>query len=277
MPSRFARLTTFLSPAFCALLLFSSSSMAKSNSSECMSLSATGNSEYPPYLWRDSEKNDRLNGAINTIIIELGKRLKRNINLKHVGSWSRAQVEVKAANVDMIAGAFYTVPRNQWMDYIYPAFLDTTSVVWENKEVILDFSSKESLIPLKGVTVINNSFGQDFDEFAENNLDITFVASVEQAFKMLSLKRVDYVLYEKNPGLAYAADLGVSSIEPINPPVSSEGLYLTLSHKSPCNTGALRGELAKHMREMIAEGFMQKALAQGLEDWSRLKSAETTD
>ena len=231
---------------------------------ECHTLSATGNSEYPPYLWRKSNDSDQLIGAIDFIIQEIAIRIKREINLKHVGSWSRAQAEVKSGRVDMIAGAFYTVPRNQWMDYVYPAFLNTSSVVWRQNNK-LHYTQKNDLIDKLGVTVINNSFGHDFDEFAKQKLRIESVASLEQAFKMLALGRVDYALYEKNPGLAYANKLGIADeIEPLMPPVSTEGLYLTISHESKCNTGKLRGQLAKAIRELQQEGFNQKALQLGL-------------
>jgi len=232
---------------------------------ECTKLSATGNSEYPPYLWRSASQPDDLVGAIDLVIAEIGYRLDLDIELKHVGSWSRAQAEVKAGRVDMIAGAFYTVPRNQWMDYVYPAFMQTNSVVWKQAGNT-EYQGKHDLIGKLGVTVINNSFGQEFDEFAKSNLSIESVASLEQAFKMLALGRVDYALYEQNPGLAYSAKLEVAEkIKPLEPPVSSEGLYLTLSHQSKCNTGALRGKLAKVVREMVAEGFMDTALQKGLD------------
>lgn len=254
----------FLSTALIVFIAFGLTTVA--NARECKVLSATGNSEYPPYLWRTDTHGEALSGAIDFIIEELGVRLKRTINLKHVGAWSRAQEEVKSGRVDMIAGAFYTIPRNQWMDYVYPAFLSTNSVVWKRKEKEFDYRKQENLIGRLGATVINNSFGQKFDEFAKRKLNIEFVASLEQAFKMLSLDRVDYVLYEKNPGLSYATKLGFEEeVLPLLPPVSSEGLYLTISHRSKCNTGKLRGELAKAVREMIDDGFMEKALKMGFE------------
>jgi len=44
---------------------------------------------------------------------------------------------------------------------------------------------------------------------------------------MLAQGRVDYVLYEEFPGLAYAADLELDYvIERIEPPISAEGLFL---------------------------------------------------
>jgi len=232
---------------------------------ECNTLRATGNSEYPPYLWRPDNNSKKLIGAIDFVMKEIGVRLNRTIKLQHIGSWSRAQEEVKSGRVDLLAGAFFTTPRSQWMDYVYPAFLSTNSVVWQNKDKEIKYTEKQNLVGKLGVTVINNSFGQTFDEFAKQELKIEFVVSLEQAFKMLALKRVDYALYEKHPGLSYAGQMGVSDkIQPISPPISSEGLYLTISHNSKCNTGKLRGQLTKVIREMIDDGYMEKALSAGI-------------
>jgi len=233
----------------------------------CNQLTATGNSEYPPYLWREG-KGDSLLGANRLIMDEIAKRLNIKIRLIDVGSWARAQELLKTGQVDMIAGAFYTVPRIQYMDYVYPAFLNTTSVVWQKKGSPLRYSTREDLITPSVTTVINNSFGQAFDEFAKTSMKLQYVTSLEQALKMLIHDRTDFVLYEKNPGLAYATKLGLSQqLHVLEPPISSEGLYLTISHLSDCNTGALRGQLARVVQEMLAEGFMQQALQQSLVDW----------
>lgn len=242
-------------------------SLPASAENHCASLTATGNSEYPPYLWRKGKNTTDLLGANRIIVDELAKRLEVNIELQDVGSWARAQDMLKTGRIDLMAGAFFTIPRTQYMDYVHPAFLNTESVVWVQKEGGIKFNVKEDLKGLSGVTVINNSFGQAFDEYAKNELDIMYVSSLSQAFKMLSRGRSKYALYEKNPGLAYAKVLEHDDLEVLEPPISSEGLFLTLSHKSKCNTPKLRGELARVINDMLSEGFMEQALSKGLSDW----------
>ena len=245
-------------------------SMTGAKADECKVLTATGNAEYPPYLWRKGNGGKELLGANRAIMDEIGRRLGLVIELQDVGSWARAQEMLKSGRIDLMAGAFYTVPRIQYMDYVYPAFLNTQSVVWRNTESAMAYESREDLLGLKGLTVINNSFGQEFDEYAKKNLDIGHVASLKQAFLMVTRGRADYVLYEKNPGLAYASLLGYSDkVQVLDPAISSEGLYLTISHKSKCNTGVLRGRLARVVQEMEADGFMQKALHDGLNSWDQ--------
>ncbi|MDT4888221.1 hypothetical protein FQZ97_1247400 [compost metagenome] len=53
----------------------------------------------------------------------------------------------------------------------------------------------------------------------------------------------------------------------LEPPISSEGLYLTLSHNSACNDPWLRGQLAKKMTELAAAGLPETLLQQNLLRW----------
>lgn len=246
-----------------------STSSPATPSQSCTRLTATGNPEYPPYLWQEPGSRRGLIGANKTIMEALSERLGIPIEVIYTGPWSRAQEEVRVGRIDLIAGAFFTLPRLAYMDYIEPAFLNTRSVVWKRSLVAFDYSEWADLKAYEGATVINNSFGQNFDEYASTNLSIDNVTSLPQAFRMLAQGRVDYVLYEEYPGLAYASELDLEYvIEQMEPPISSEGLYLTISRRSPCNTEALRNELARIMAELVADGTTERALNVGLETWS---------
>ena len=234
----------------------------------CQALTATGNSEYPPFLWRDSPNSTELYGVNRLIIDELSRRIKIPIKLIHVGPWSRAQSEVKSGRVDLMAGAFYTNERADYMDYFTPVLLHTTSVVWQSKDKSFPYNEKEDLEGKWGVTVINNSFGQEFDQYAQRNLNILEVASLSQALRMLAADRVDYVLYEKSPAQAYATMLGLDkSVISVSPYISREGLYLTMSKKSPCNTDNVKLKIAVALQAMKQDGFTGQAALDGMQEW----------
>lgn len=266
--------------AFCfAAAFFSGCSSAASNEKPsqavCTSLTATGNLEYPPFLWRSGDKKHQLLGANRFIIDELSRRINIPIVLMDVGPWSSSLSFVKTGGVDIIAGAFYTNRRASYMDYFYPVMLHTTSVVWQRKDKTFPFHSKEDLQDKWGATLMSNSFGQAFDSFAQEKLNILSVASVSTAFQMLMADNVDYVLYEKNPGIAYASMLGLEGkIEAMQPFVSSEGLYLTLSKASPCNTPTIKRKIALALYDIHEQGFAEQALLKGVNEWrkSRLKA-----
>ena len=243
---------------------------------QCTSLTASGNSEYPPFLWRKDPSSDELLGVNRLIMDEISRRIHIPIKLMHVGPWSRAQTEVKNGNVDLMAGAFYTNERANYMDYFTPVMLHTTSVVWQHKDKRFPFNKKEDLEGKWGVTVINNSFGQEFDKYALRHLNILTVASLSQALEMLAAHRVDYVLYEKSPAMAYANQMKLAnSLTSVEPYISSEGLYLTISKQSSCNQGALKYHIASALQEMKQDGFMEQALLEGIQEWDNQNTTNT--
>ncbi|WP_137972573.1 ABC transporter substrate-binding protein [Pseudomonas sp. F(2018)] len=244
---------------------------------KCERLVATGNPEYPPYLWRDPQSPQHLVGANADLLALIGKQLGVKIEIIYTGPWSRAQDEVRTGRVDLLAGAFLTLPRLESMDYVYPAFFSTPSVVWVRKGQGFPYSGWEDLRGRTGGTLVHNSFGQQFDSFAKANLSLEEVPSLIQAFQKLLLGRTDYVIYERYPGVALANTQGMlESLETLEPPISSEGLYLTLSHNSACNDPWLRGQLAKKMTELTAAGLPESLLQRNLERW-KAQQAQAAD
>lgn len=235
---------------------------------KCERLVATGNPEYPPYLWRDPQNPQQLIGANADLLQHLAKELGVVVDIIYTGPWSRAQDEVRTGRVDLIAGAFLTLPRLEVMDYVHPAFYFTPSVVWVHRGAEFPYAGWDDLRNRTGDTLVNNSFGQAFDTYAQGNLTLEGVASLSQAFKKLLLGRTDYVLYERYPGQALADSLGMQDdLLVLDPPISSEGLYLTLSHNSACNDAWLRGMLAKKMNEAVASGLPDDLLQRNLQRW----------
>ena len=262
------RSTLFRGGLRVAVLVALASAMAVAWAADsCKQLVATGNPEYPPYLWRDASDAGRLVGANADLMQMVSKEIGIPIEVRYVGSWARVQEEAKLGRIDLIAGAFLTVERFDYMDYVHPAFRETRSVLWARQEAPIKYQQWSDLKGLVGLTVINNSFGEAFDQYAKNSLKINTVPSLEQALKILQLGRVDYLIYEEDPALAYIAKLGVSGLAPVNPSVSNESLYLTLSHKSACNTAELRAALAKAMYKLARQNVMKKMVEANILLW----------
>ena len=259
----------------CGLLLMPAVAVA---AGKCERLIATGNPEYPPYLWRDPQNPQQLIGANADLLQHLAKELGVVVDIIYTGPWSRAQDEVRTGRVDLIAGAFLTLPRLGVMDYVHPAFYYTSSVVWVHRGAEFPYAGWEDLRNRTGGSLVNNSFGQQFDAFAKSNLSLEGVSSLTQAFQKLLLGRTDYVLYERYPGQALADSLGIQDdLLVLDPPISSEGLFLTLSHNSACNDAWLRGMLAKKMTEAVASGLPEALLQRNLQRWKEQQPTSTGD
>lgn len=246
-----------------ALSWFTYAPLAAAQTGECTTLKASGNAEYPPYLWRSAADPAQLIGAVRLLIDDLANEIGIPITLTYSGPWGRVQEEVAAGRVDMIAGAFFTEPRTRYMDYLYPEFQGTQTSVWVNEDKPFAFNVWHDLKAYQGVTVINNSFGQEFDEFAKSQLNISQVASLEQGLRMVSAQRADYLLYEEEPGRAYAEQLAVTKLVTLPTEVTRQNLYLTLSKKSACNSAELKAKLAQALetfaRDQRMEGYLQQA------------------
>ncbi len=235
----------------------------------CKHLLASGNPQYPPYLWRAPEDESRLVGANAEMMQWLSKEIGIPIEVRYVGPWGRVQEEVRAGKVDLIAGAFFTVPRTEYMEYFHPPFRDTRSAVWTKDGSKLKYRKWGDLQGRQGVTVINNSFGEEFDRYARENLKITQVASLEQAIQILQKGRADYLVYEDSPGDAFLAKMAITDIKQLDGAVAKEPLYLTLSHKSACNTPELRGKLARAVYKLSRTTQMNDWIGQSIQLWRK--------
>ncbi len=188
------------------------------------------------------------------------------IELYYSGPWGRVQEEVSAGRIDLIAGAFYTSERSGWMDYIYPEFQGTRTAVWTREDADIDYQEWIDLKPYLGVTVINNSFGQEFDTFAREELNIMEVGSLSQALKLVAESRADYLIYEDNPGKAYAEQLNINNLKLLPVAITSQNLYLTISRLSLCNTDEMKERLSlallKLEKDDLMSFFLERAHAQ---------------
>jgi polar amino acid transport system substrate-binding protein len=236
----------------------------------CDHLTATGNAEYPPYLWRDPHNPRRLIGANADLIKQLGIALGLQIDVIYAGPWSRAQEEVRAGRIDMLAGYFLTSDREQALNFIKPPFLFTHSMVWVRKHEAFPYHQWSDLIGRNGGTLVNNSFGQAFDDYARANLSLEAVPTASQAFQKLILKRNDFVLFEQYPGMALAKKLGAeAAVEALEPPISSEGLYLALSPNADCIHPALQVRITDEMQKIVSSSLPQALVKLNLELWSK--------
>lgn len=243
--------------------------VASAQSGNCTKLVATGNPEYAPYLWRDAEHPGSLVGANADLMQWLAKEIGIPIETRYVGSWARVQEEVRAGRVDLIAGAFLTVPRLEYMDYFYPVFRTTRTVIWTRKQDQFTYKKWDDLRNRKGLTVINNSFGDSFDRYAKAHLKLDAVPMLEQAYRMLAVGRVDYVIYEEDPGIAFAGMLKYDDFTTSKISVSNEGLHLTMSHLSACNTPEVRGRIATALYKLNQGKTMDGFVAANIERWRR--------
>lgn len=254
-------------------LLLLSAVLLSANSQACPRLLASGNPEYPPFLWQDPKNDQRLIGANAELMQLLAQEIGVPIETRYVGPWSRVQESAKNGRIDLIAGAFLTQGRLSYLRYFQPAMRDTKTLIWSREARHLSYQRWEDLVGLEGITVVNNSFGQAFDQFAATHLKVQQVGSIKNALQMLNLGRADYLIYEDTPGLAYAASINAKGLQTASVPVSNEKLYLTLALSSPCNTDQLAGRIARAMKKFSDEKTVDGLVEKYLRVWQQQNSS----
>jgi polar amino acid transport system substrate-binding protein len=207
----------------------------------CDTLMVSGNPEYPPLLWQSDQAPGRRIGAVPALLQEIVEPLGVDVRVREKGSWARVQRLAQLGEIDLVAGAFITSERIGYMDYVLPPMIQLPTTVWVPKERPFLYRHWPDLLGKRGSTLINNSFGQRFDNYAKANLMIEGVRSIDQSFLMARAGRVDYVLYEQLQGQVKLQRLGLADhFIALAPPISREGLFFAFPKGSPCNSEPFR-------------------------------------
>lgn len=221
----------------------------------CDTLVVSGNPEYPPLLWQSSQVPGQLVGAVPELLQEIAAPLGLRVEVRNIGSWARVQRQAAQGEIDLVAGAFRTPERQAYLDYVLPPMISLETSVWVPRSREFTYQGWPSLRNKKGCTLINNSFGALFDQYALEFLNIDGVRSIEQSFRMAKAGRVDYVLYEQLQGQVKLARLGLDDeFVALGPVVSREGLFFAFPKRSPCNNGVMREAFASRLAKLVDNG-----------------------
>lgn len=235
----------------------------------CERLLIAGNSEYPPFLWQPNDDSNELKGALPQLLTEIFDGLEVTANVRHIGSWARVQKLARNGDIDLVAGAFMTEERAGYLDYVRPAITRIPTVVWFPRGREFPFRRWSDLEGKVGSTLIGNSFGQAFDDYAANHLRLETVRSIEQSFRMAMAGRVDYVLYEALQGrVKLGRNDWQDQFTASDQVVSVENLYFAFPKQSRCNTQALREAFANALRLAQNQGRIDALIEENISHYT---------
>ena len=219
-------------------------------------LVASGHGEYPPFMYREGRNIVGVGVDITKLIFS---ELNIHVNSTYVGAWSRVQRKAKAGEIDLIVGIYKTDERLTYLDYPQePYIAEPVGLFFYHKNQI-DYKNWQDLIGIKGGTVLGESFGQEFDNFAKKHLDIIRLSGITQSFKMLKRNRLQYSLYALYPGLIKINDANMNS-QIISSPnyISTQNAYQAFSKKSKFIIHL--PYFNKRVKELKDDGIVQKLI-----------------
>lgn len=229
------------------MVFLSFSAIAEDDLESCPSIRIGGAANYTPvsYVFEN-----QLTGVGPELAIELVKDIGRAFTTLHAPSWARTLRRHEEGQIDLLAGLYRTRQREKHMIFIGPFMHENTLLVTLRDRPIA-YQDWEDLTPYRGVSVIDDSHGDKFDKFVRSHLKMMFVPSQEVAFKMLLAGRVDYLVVGQNTILHDR--MGDSDTVQVAPkPISTQGIYMTVSRNSPC--ASLAGELSKALERALIGG-----------------------
>lgn len=245
---------------FAALALTGNATFA---ADECAKITATGHPQYPVIAFRDG---DKMVGAAPMLVEAIAKELKIPLESKYMGSWEDAQAATREGKADMIFGIYYNDERATYLDYVKPAFMFDDVAIFVVKGKEFPFTGQNDLIGKKGVTNQGESYGNEFDAFMKDKLDVARTDGIDDAFKDLLAGKADYVIAGYYPGLAEAAKAGIKDqVVPLDQALLTAEMFVAFSKKSPCRS--LAEGFGKGITEMTTDGRFDKILTDAMTAW----------
>jgi polar amino acid transport system substrate-binding protein len=245
---------------FVALTLTGNATFA---ADECTKITATGHPQYPVIAYKDG---DKIVGAAATLVETIAKKLNVPLESKYMGTWEEAQAAARDGKADMIFGIYHNDERATYLDYVQPAFMYDDVAIFVVKGKEFPFTGQNDLIGKKGVTNLGESYGNEFDAFIKDKLDVARADGIDDAFKDLLAGKADYLIAGYYPGLAEAAKAGLKDkVVALNQALLSAEMYVAFSKKSPCRS--LAEKLGQEITVMTTDDSFDKILAEAEKAW----------
>lgn len=236
----------------------------------CTKIVATGHPEYPVMAFKEG---DRISGAAPLLVGEIAKDLEIPFDSKFMGSWSEAQAATRDGKADMIIGVYYNDERAEYLEYVKPPFVYDPVQVFVASDQPFEFKGQTDLIGKKGVANEGESFGTTFDAFLKEKLTVTRVDGLAAAFDAVLSGDADYVIAAYYPATAELARLALDDkIQPLEPELFSEELFVAFSKKSPCV--ALSSKFGKGITELTEDGRFRELVRDALREWDAEEGSE---
>jgi polar amino acid transport system substrate-binding protein len=251
---------------FVALTLAGNAAFA---ADECIKITATGHPAYPVIAYKDG---DKIVGAAPTLVETIAKQINVPLESNYTGTWEEAQAAARDGKADMIFGIYFNDERATYLDYVQPAFTYDDVAIFVVKGKEFPFTDKNDLIGKKGVTNVGESYGNEFDAFIKEKLDVARANGIDAAFKDLLDGKADYLIAGYYPGLAQASKEALKDkVVALNQALLSQEMFVAFSKKSPCKS--LVAKFGEGITQLTTDGSYDKVLDDATTAWDNAQKS----
>jgi polar amino acid transport system substrate-binding protein len=190
----------------------------------------TGHPNWPPFSSEDGERIVGIGAELAEIVF---RDLGFQTQARPSGNWKRVQAQTEAGAADVIVAAYRTAERERYLVYPAQPYMEDVNVIWVARGKEFPFRQWDDLVGRKGTAMLGESYGQKFDNFIRDKLDIEWSSTPSQSLRKLSIGRAAYYPFSLHGGRIQVRQLGFGGrISHLPLPISSEHIYIAISKKS---------------------------------------------
>ena len=223
-----------------------------------VSIVISGHPEWPPIMYRSGSVID---GAGPALVKKIFDELQLRTVFPYSGTWDEVQAKARSGEVDVLVAAYKTTARLEYMLYSDPYTTDPVALYVAKGKAFAFSTDWNVLKGKKGVAMVGDSYGQQFDDFAAANLQLFRATTAAQAFDLIASGQADYFLYALYAGDDFLKKNGqASKFESLPSFVANENFYITISKKSPFVI--YLDDINKAIAKYKADGTIAQLIAQ---------------
>jgi polar amino acid transport system substrate-binding protein len=200
--------------------------------SQCQSIKVNGPNGWEPISYRNTD--DQLTGIAIEVAQEVFNTLQVKLEILDHLPWKRQQLWLENGTLDLIVAAYFNDERAKKFTYSDSYHSDDIAV-FVRKNKAFKYKGLHSLKGKIGLRPLGGTYGNHFDQFAEQHLNIVEYSNHESSMKRIHKGNEDYLVLALMDGLFSAYKYGLSSeITPIAKGIAQLPIHFLMSKKSPC-------------------------------------------
>lgn len=249
----------FQSVLVCLLLLSSTCLQA----AECKKVRISADPDYPPLHWYDGHN---FHGTSITVATRVLKKMGVPYEVQYVGPFARVLLLGEKGQIDMITTLKITPERQQWLSFTEQPTFANPIAAFTLIPKMFPYMEWANLKGKRGGVTRGNRFGEPFDTYAQQYLELEEGNSLDQNFKKLEWERIDYFITGYYAGMAYVrANRLEKKIAVLDPFILSKDNYIAFVKSSPC--AALLPRFNREMVKWLRQHQVKELLEASGKEW----------
>ena len=248
-----------------ALLLCVLTAICSAQAAECPRVVFSANPNYPPFHWVEDGK---LVGASIELTERIFGELGVGAEAHYLGPWNRVLRAAELGQIDMVAALKPTPEREAFLLFTSARFSTNPMAVFVRADQRITYGGWPDLVGHIGLVARGDRFGEGFDEYLHDKLQVLTSNDMADGFANLQRGRGKYLVTSFFAGTAYLAANGLdAAVVPLSPMVNHGAVHHGFVRRSPCVKYA--EAVASKLQAYEGDGTTSRLIAKYNELWRR--------